>query len=563
MPVTLVIPTINQTQMIDDCLTSFFKFHKDEHEIIVVDDGSPPDTQKAVQAICEKHGADFLSNSFNVGFSNTVNRGIDRATNDIVILVNNDIVFTEEITSKFESSFKNDERIGIVGGLLFYPNGTIQHGGIFRTESWFMHRAWHKTLKDSPVVKQDCYIIAVTGALFGIRKAMSDKIGVMNPTYFIACEDTEMCLRAWKNGWRVFYNGSIQAIHAEGATRGHNNEVKMKKGRDWMIKEKETNRRFAQDMKRFDFKVIESRIKDANSNISRVKLAKLDQGCGVVGVNRAGALGDVLLTTGLIRKLKKKFPNYDIHVATGCGAVFKNNPNISRLVRSRDQLVGNIIFDLDLVYEKSPKMPIVEAYHRSVFGDGDLVSDTQPEMFPDENDEKSLMEKLPPRFLIPPVAVVHMGVGWPNRTWQRQKWLRVIDHLVSKDVRIAVVGKAGDFKPETKNNVLNLTNKLSIHEIMILIQKSNVFIGMDTGLLHIASCTDTPLVGLFTCANPIYRLVERKAQSVALIPKVSCRFCLHEEEPPVTFAGCKRGNYQCLNDITVADVIKSANKFLF
>lgn len=401
---------------------------------------------------------------------------------------------------------------------------------------------------------------------------MTDQIGIMNPGYFIACEDVELCLRAWKFGWRVFYNGNISAIHAEGATRGNSNEVKAKKGREWMIKEKETNRRFAEDMKKFDFNLIEESIRFANTCLSAKRLqitTALSSGntgakeCGVIAVNRTGALGDVILATGIIRRLKQKFPAYDIHVSTICDSVFKNNPYVSKVVKDRKQLTGSMVFDLDLVYEKSPKVSVAAAYHRAVFGQSEPIVDLEPELFSTAEDKLSLIRKLPDKFIVHPTAVIHMAVSWPNRTWQRQKWLRVIDNFTSRGAKVIIIGQGNDFKPDAKANVLSMVNKLNIHEIKEIVQMSSVFIGMDSGLLHIAATTTTPLIGLFTCANPVYRLVERKVPSVALIPKVVCRFCLHEQTPPVTFAGCHRGNYQCLNDITVQDVINSANRFLF
>lgn len=563
MGLTWIIPTINQVAMVEDCLKSFFKFHDPvDHEVIVVDDGSAQDIQDELRELCFEYDVTLLCNSFNVGFSNSVNRGIDAASNEIVVLVNNDIIFTEAVASKFQDIFDEDSRIGIAGCLLFYPNGTIQHGGVVRYDSTFLHKGWHKSPVECPQVLEDCYIVGVTGALFAVRKKMTDSIGVMNPMYFIACEDTEMCLRAWSHGWRVYYSGSIRAIHAEGATRGNSDNAKVKKGREWMIKEKETNRKFSEDLKRFDFNLINREIEVANLSINRKKLRYTDVGSsGVIVVKRLGAIGDVLLTTGIVRKLKRKFPLYDVNVQTVCESVFRGNPFVSNVSREPFAKV-DMMFDLDMAYERSPKMPVVEAYHRAVFGD-DPLTDFTPEMFSNINDVASLNSKLPPNFFNGAVAVIHMTVSWPNRTWQRQKWLRVIDNIVSRGGKVAVVGASGDFKPDTKNDVLNLTDRLNIHEIRELVAKSDVFIGMDSGLLHVAMTTEVPVIGLFTCANPVYRMVERKAQSVALIPKVPCRFCLHDEKPPVTFVGCARGNYQCLNDITVNDVIESAGKFLF
>lgn len=554
MKISFVIPTINQIDMVDKCLSTLRQFNKDVHEIIVIDDGSNDQTKEAVSAICVKHEAVFLSNYRNVGFSNTVNRGIDLASGDIAVLVNNDIVFTTDITEELSRVFALDPLIGIVGGLLMYPHGTIQHGGVVRVGTNFTHRGWHKNLHDSPEVSVPSYLLCVTGALYAIRKTMTNRIGVMNPKYFLACEDTELCLRAWNIGWRVYYSPKVTAIHAEGGTRGNTQETKMKVGREWLVKENETGRLFREDLKSFNLDALDEKVRFSNGEQERKKLSSIKETSGVIGVNRRAALGDVLLTTGIIRALKQRYPNHDIHVSTLITEIFKNNPYVSKVVTDKSQLVANIMIDLDMVYEKNPKMSVIDAYGREAFGDQSGL-DLRPELFSCEADKHRVMTKIPPDFWNSRYVVVHMAVSWQNRTWQRQKWLKVIEMCVRNNERVVVVGRGGDFLPDPMPGVFNAINALNLAETRELIKHAKCFVSMDSGILHVAMTTETPVVGLFTCANPEYRLFPRGAKTVALIPKVSCRFCLHEENPPVTFVGCKVNTFQCLNDITYQDVV--------
>jgi hypothetical protein len=160
------------------------------------------------------------------------------------------------------------------------------------------------------------------------------------------------------------------------------------------------------------------------------------------------------------------------------------------------------------------------------------------------------------------IAVVHMSTSWESRTWSLSNWKKVMVHLTSKGFKVVVVGKGSDLRPSKKTEgVYDLVNHFSIHEVRELVKSSDVFLGMDSGLMHIASTTKTPIVALFTVANPANRLVREK-DVTWVVPEVECKFCLHEFEPPVTTHYCPRGDLQCVKDITPEKVIKAVNPYL-
>ena len=115
MKFTLVIPSVNTVDLVKNCLDSYRRFHEGEdHEIVVVDDGSDETTRNLLRTYVEGIGGKFLFNEVNSGFIKTVNKGMRAGTGDNFILVNNDIVFTQNVTKKFKESFEADEKIGIV-----------------------------------------------------------------------------------------------------------------------------------------------------------------------------------------------------------------------------------------------------------------------------------------------------------------------------------------------------------------------------------------------------------------------------------------------------------------
>lgn len=575
MKISWIIPTVNQYNLLfNGCIDSFTKHHGKDHEIIVIDDGSQPVVQEQIQGECQRRNIKCILNQKNSGFSTTVNKGIRASTGDIVVLVNNDIVFTQPIEKQIQDAFERHPRIGVVGSLLFYPHGTIQHAGIITPDGCsFTHRGWHKTLDQAPEVLNPGYFFAVTGALFSIKRTMLDEIGLLNENFFIAFEDTEMCLRAWKNDWRVFYDPKIQAIHAEGATRGRVDSDKQTKYRQWYLKELETLGKFRVEIKKYDLNRIFGAVSRCNAELTRLPSSPdveaerivfggsspvmLADDSPKIAVRRLGAIGDVLFTTGVIRQIKIKNPKHKIIVSTAFPDVFRGNPNVETVVRSLDGVKVEKVYDLDLVYENNPKMPIWEAYARSVFGNCDF--DVRPEMFSGDGDLLSVKQKLAGAvdLNLDSVIVVHMSTSWPSRMWPQESWNEVTKALSGCGYKVVVVGSGKDFRSEMFYNVYNMHEKFNILEIRELCKRAKAFVGMDSGMLHIAQTTEIPIVGLFTVANPKYRIFNRANKTVALVPKLECRFCLHEQKPPVTFVSCKYGSNHCLHDITPNDVIQT------
>lgn len=572
---SFIIPNVNQFEMLfNDCIDSLVRHHQSQdYEIIIVDDGSPKELQSRIESESLKRNIKLIRNETNVGFSRTVNRGLDGASGEYLILVNNDVQFVQNVTEEIERSFESDKKTGIVGALLFYPNGTIQHGGIYAlAKGQFSHRGWHRTPDQAPEALRPEYLIGVTGALFAIRRQAYSEIGPFNSEYFLACDDTEYCLRAWQKDWRVFYNPLVRAIHVEGATRGNNDTTKLIKARHWYIKERETFSKFQADLCKFDWSDLTQKVDQANNPTPvknetetsekwvfqqpSVSPSKVER--KIIAVRRSGALGDVIQTTAVIRQIKQLYPEHDIAVATLCPDVFRDSPHV-RLTVSDLRAVPNPdkVFDLDLAYEKRPKQHVASAYAIEALGHDQF--DLRPEIFSNDIDYSSLKSKLGSVDLQKQkVAVIHMGVGWKNRTWASEHWNNVAKQLSYFGYRVVVIGRGGDHRAEFHPGLLNLVNHLTIHEIRELMKRASVFVGMDSGMIHVAMTTDVPVVGLFTVANPQYRLIARpETKSIALVPKSECRFCLHEQPAPVTFVACKFGTNACLSEITPSSVIEA------
>lgn len=272
-------------------------------------------------------------------------------------------------------------------------------------------------------------------------------------------------------------------------------------------------------------------------------------------VRRTGALGDVLLTTPVVHRLRNELgPGAIIDVETACPQAYEGNPHVNKLhVHVRDNKDYDKVYDLNLVYERSPKQHIVDSYFQHVFGD--------------TNGAKRVVfgiDPPPPRKLAKASKVVtlHATRSWPSRTLPESFWNDVALKLIDTGYQPVFLGGGGDYGGPDHPQSVSMVNRTPLRETVNLIAASCCFIGSDSALLHFAGATDVPIVGIFTSVKSQYRMPYRKNilgwLAFAAEPKLSCYGCLEDVPAPATTLGCKFNTNECTQVIYAADVISKA-----
>lgn len=231
-----IIPTyLRRPQDLDvfvTCLRTLRETAGDRCDVLVVDDGSPDlELARALRTQCDLYDAELCPKEENEGFSRTVNVGLRRALDEgrDAILVNSDIEFG--LTTDWlglmlrQTRDDGDGLASVVGALLIYPNGLIQHGGIFFSllTREFGHR-FHYGPGDLPEA-QVATVCPVTAALQFIRHECLAEVGVYDEEGFrLGWEDVDYNVRTWLSGRQCVYQPGIRAIHHEQFTRGQVNE---------------------------------------------------------------------------------------------------------------------------------------------------------------------------------------------------------------------------------------------------------------------------------------------------------------------------------------------------
>lgn len=222
-PVTIVIPTYGPPAEAAAAVAAIRATASAAMaRIIVVDDASPPEHRDALRAL-EAPGCRVILGGENVGFAANANRGLREAdpSHDVVLL-NSDVIPHQGWLAALQDVALRGDEVGIVGGKLLYPDGRIQFAGTMRNRGapeWFDHRFRFKHRHYGPAnVQAPC--LAVTGACMYVRRAVIDRIGLLDERYPMAFEDVDWCLRAWQAGFRVVYQPVAELTHKESVSRG-------------------------------------------------------------------------------------------------------------------------------------------------------------------------------------------------------------------------------------------------------------------------------------------------------------------------------------------------------
>lgn len=227
--VSIVIPNKDQVDVLDRCLASIAQQTTyPNYEVIVVENNSTEDETflyyeqaerrwERVRVVREKTEA----GRFN--FARTVNFGFSHAKGDYFLMLNND---TEVITPGWLEQLVGPcrrEDIGAVGCKLLYPDGLIQHAGVF-----FHFAAPGHFGKMLPSHTQDYFnfcnlaqdLTAVTGACLMTSRETYEAVGGMDETFAVEYNDIDLCLRIQGLGKRVLYNPDVEIYHYESISRG-------------------------------------------------------------------------------------------------------------------------------------------------------------------------------------------------------------------------------------------------------------------------------------------------------------------------------------------------------
>lgn len=228
--VSLIIPTRNRLDLLRVCIGSILEkttYHP--IEILIVDNNSDdPATLSYLQGLPQTSSLPIRVISYPQPFNYAAlnNFAVAQAQGELIGLLNNDIeVINDGWLTEMVSHACRPE-IGAVGARLWYPNNTLQHGGIILGIGGVAgHSHKHLPRGDSGYFGRAQLLqnfSAVTAACLVMRKEVFTAVGGFNDTDLtIAFNDVDLCLRIREQGWRILWTPYAELYHHESASRGY------------------------------------------------------------------------------------------------------------------------------------------------------------------------------------------------------------------------------------------------------------------------------------------------------------------------------------------------------
>jgi O-antigen biosynthesis protein len=223
--VSIMIPSKDHHEVLDRCLKSIAPSTYSNYEIIVVDNNSQErETFDYYKTLSDWPKLRMVKwdHPFNYGAMN--NFAANQAAGEVLLLLNNDTETRcpDWLERMLEHTLRPE--VGAVGAKLYYPDGTIQHGGVILGIGGVAGHAHRYVPGQSPgyvnrlVVTQN--VSAVTGACLMIRKQVFEEIGGFDERFVVNLNDVDLCMRIRQRGYWIVWTPHAELYHHERKTRG-------------------------------------------------------------------------------------------------------------------------------------------------------------------------------------------------------------------------------------------------------------------------------------------------------------------------------------------------------
>jgi GT2 family glycosyltransferase len=216
MNCTLIVPIHNRIELITHLLESLRNF---EYEIIfIINDICDSSIFQLLNSYKQnKSKIKVIKLGDSLPYAKVCNIAAKEATGKYLILINSDVLISQESALALLKAIDLDKNIGAVQGLLLYPqNYTIQSAGHLFYEYDNFH-AWKGNCSNynfKPKLRQ-----ALTSAYYCVKKDIYEYLGGMDEFYYNAYDGMELSLRITREGYKCYCISEAKAFHFQGLAR--------------------------------------------------------------------------------------------------------------------------------------------------------------------------------------------------------------------------------------------------------------------------------------------------------------------------------------------------------
>ena len=228
MDVSVVIVNWNTCNALKNCLLSVFEHQSAlKLEVIVVDNASQDNSVAMVKS--DFPNVLLIVNSENKGFAAANNQGIAVAKGRYVLLLNSDTIILNNAVAKTVCFADSQPEAAVVGCRILNPDRSLQPScfmfpsvlnmllSAFYLYKLFPRNRFFGRERMSWWKRNDVREVdVVTGCFMLVRHQAIKQVGAMDERFFVYGEETDLCYRFKKIGWKIMFTPSAEIIHLSG-----------------------------------------------------------------------------------------------------------------------------------------------------------------------------------------------------------------------------------------------------------------------------------------------------------------------------------------------------------
>lgn len=232
---SVIIPNWNGAHHLPACLNALRQQTYTNYATIVVDNGS---TDRSIELLSQDYPElEVLPLPYNRGYAGGCNAGLEAASGEVLILLNNDTEVTCTWLEELLRALDQHPEAGMATPkVLLWDDRTRLHttGDYVRTNGMPDSRGvWEK---DDGQYDQEPYVFGASGVAPAYRRSMLTEIGVLDADYQSYCEDIDLSWRAQLAGYRCVYAPRSVLYHKVSATgKGRLRSFYVARNTIWML----------------------------------------------------------------------------------------------------------------------------------------------------------------------------------------------------------------------------------------------------------------------------------------------------------------------------------------
>jgi ADP-heptose:LPS heptosyltransferase len=312
---------------------------------------------------------------------------------------------------------------------------------------------------------------------------------------------------------------------------------------------------------------------------------------------RFSSIGDIVLTTPVVRCIKAQLPDVELHFLTKqrFKSVIAQNPYLDRIHYIQDSLkdvvpvlraenfdavvdlhnnlrtlqlkiaLGKRSYTFDKLnlekflmvqfkFDKLPTKHIVDRYFDAIAPLGVINDNKGLDYFIAPQDEIDPQTYLPVAFHAGYHALVAGGSYFTKRIPQN----KLAEICERSDKPLVILGGpedaavASSVENQFPGKVLNLCGRINLNQSASLVKQATIVISSDTGLMHMAAAFRKPLVSVWGNTIPefgMYPYLPGEGSRILEVKELSCRPC-----SKLGYKKCPKGHFKCMNEIDTSSI---------